>query len=290
MKFAIPLSMLPTDEIKPLAIAADEIGYDFLAVSDHLIHPETFSVPYPYTDDGSVRWEQGTDWPDPINALSFLAGATKKIRFYTSVYVLPARNPLRVAKEVSTLDVVSNGRFDLGIGMGWMPEEFEAGGQEFKRRGARADEMLEIMKLLWSGKMVDFDGQFFNFKKLEMLPSPKNNIPIYVGGFSEPALKRAARHDGWISDMHSLEELEALIKKVNLKRSDFPEKENYEYICFTCWDAFSMEGFKKMKKIGVTTMTTYPWMLYGTMNDAPLEQKIEGMQKFYNEIICELAN
>jgi len=290
MKFAIPLSMLPTDEIKPLAIAADEIGYDFLAISDHLIHPETFSVPYPYTDDGSVRWEQGTDWPDPINALSFLAGATKKIRFYTSVYVLPARNPLRVAKEVSTLDVVSNGRFDLGIGMGWMPEEFEAGGQEFQRRGARADEMLEIMKLLWSGKMVDFDGRFFNFKKLEMLPAPKKNIPIYVGGFSEPALNRAARHDGWISDMHSLEELETLIKKVNLKRSDFSENKNYEYICFTCWDAFSMEGFKKMKKIGVTTMTTYPWMLYGTMNDAPLEQKIEGMQKFYNEIICELNN
>ena len=81
MKFAIPLSMLPMDEIKPLGIAADEIGYDYLAVSDHLIHPENFSVPYPYTDDGSVRWEQGTDWPDPINSLSFLAGATSNIRF-----------------------------------------------------------------------------------------------------------------------------------------------------------------------------------------------------------------
>ena len=223
MKFAIPLSILPMDEIKPLGIAADEIGYDFLAVSDHLIHPETFSVPYPYTDDGSVRWEQGTDWPDPVSTLSFLAGATKKIRFYTSVYVLPARNPLRVAKEVSTLDVVSNGRFDLGVGMGWMPEEFEAGGQEFRRRGARADEMLEIMKLLWSGKMVDFNGKFFNFKKLEMLPAPKNDIPIYVGGFSEPAIKRAASHDGWISDMHSLSELEELMSKVNLKRKEFPD-------------------------------------------------------------------
>jgi len=240
MKFAIPLSMLPMDEIKPLGIAADEIGYDFLAVSDHLIHPENFSVPYPYTDDGSVRWEQGTDWPDPINSLSFLAGATKNIRFYTSVYVLPARNPLRVAKEVSTLDAVSNGRFDLGIGMGWMPEEFEAGGQEFRRRGARADEMLEIMKLLWSGEMVNFKGQFFNFKKLEMLPAPKTDIPIYVGGFSEPA------------------------------------------------HAFSLEGFGQMKDLGVTTMTTYPWMLYGTMNDAPLEEKIKGMEKFYNEIVCQL--
>jgi hypothetical protein len=193
-----------------------------------------------------------------------------------------------VAKEVSTLDAVSNGRFDLGIGMGWMPEEFEAGGQEFRRRGARADEMLEIMKLLWSGEMVEFKGQFFNFKKLEMLPAPKKDIPIYVGGFSEPALNRAARHDGWISDMHSLSELEALITKLKEKRQGLPHKENYEYICFSCWDAFSLEGFGQMKNLGVTTMTTYPWMLYGAMNDAPLEQKIEGMEKFYNEIICKL--
>ena len=110
--------------------------------------------------------------------MSFLAGATKNIRFYTSVYVLPARNPLRVAKEVSTLDAVSNGRFDLGIGMGWMPEEFEVGGQEFRRRGARADEMLEIMKLLWSGEMVDFKGQFFNFKNFFFEVSKLNPLGV----------------------------------------------------------------------------------------------------------------
>ena len=169
-----------------------------------------------------------------------------------------------------------------------MPEEFEAGGQEFRRRGARADEMLEIMKSLWSGQMVDFNGQFFSFKKLEMLPAPKKNIPIYVGGFSEPALKRAAKHDGWISDMHSLSELAALMDRLNQIREDFPNKKNYEYICFSCWDAFSLDGFGKMRDLGVTTMTTYPWMLYGTMNDAPLKDKINGMEKFFNEIVCEI--
>merc|ERR1711965_611427 len=145
--------------------------------------------------------------------------------------------------------------------------------------------MLEIMKLLWSGEMVDFKGHFFNFNKLEMLPAPKTDIPIYVGGFSEPALNRAAKHDGWISDMHSLSELEVLMAKLNGKRQEFPSKENYEYICFSCWDAFSLEGFGQMKDLGVTTMTTYPWMLYGTMNDAPLEQKLEGMEKFYNDFM-----
>ena len=121
-----------------------------------------------------------------------------------------------------------------------------------------------------------------------MLPAPSNDIPIYVGGFSEPALKRAAKHDGWISDMHSLSELEELIKRVNEKRKEFPEKNNFEYICFSCWDAFSLDGFKKMKNLGVTTMTTYPWMLYGTMNNAPLDQKIDGMKKFYDEIVSYL--
>ena len=288
MKFAIPLSMLPIEEIQPLGIAADQMGYDYVAVSDHLIHPETFSVPYPYTEDGSVRWEPGTDWPDPINTLSLLAGATKNIQFYTSVYVLPARNPMRVAKEIATLSALSGGRFDLGIGMGWMPEEFEAGGQEFRKRGKRADEMIEVMKLLWTGGMVSFDGEFFQFDTLEMLPAPKNDIPIFVGGFSEPALNRAANHDGWISDMHSLKELKVLIDNIEDKRAKAGKKNDYEHICFSCWDAFCLEGFTKMKELGVTTMTTYPWMLYGVMNDAPLAEKIDGMERFFKEVVCKL--
>ena len=288
MKFAIPLSMLPIEEIQPLGIAADQMGYDYVAVSDHLIHPETFSVPYPYTEDGSVRWQPGTDWPDPINTLSLLAGATKNIQFYTSVYVLPARNPMRVAKEIATLSALSGGRFDLGIGMGWMPEEFDAGGQEFRKRGKRADEMIEVMKLLWTGEMVSFEGEFFQFDTLEMLPAPKNDIPIFVGGFSEPALNRAANHDGWISDMHSLKELKVLIDNIEDKRAKTGKKSDYEHICFSCWDAFSLEGFAKMKELGVTTMTTYPWMLYGAMNDAPLTEKIDGMERFYKEVVCKL--
>ena len=111
MKFAIPLSILPSEELLPLTIEAEKAGFDAIAVSDHLIHPKNFSVPYPYTEDGKVRWEEGTDWPDPINTLSFLAGATNSIKFYTSVYILPARNPFRAAKEISTLSHLSKEDF-----------------------------------------------------------------------------------------------------------------------------------------------------------------------------------
>ena len=188
MKFAIPTAMIPVGEIKEIAIAAEINGFHSIAVSDHLFHPKEFSVPYPYTPDGSVRWEEGTDWPDPINLLSFLAGATTNLNFYTSIYILPARNVLRVAKEVATLSNLSNGRFSLGIGMGWLPEEFELGGIPFTERGKRADEMLQILKELWTGKFVEFSGKYASFKSLQSLPTPSNqSIPILVGGFSDPA-------------------------------------------------------------------------------------------------------
>tara|TARA_B100000029_G_scaffold516715_1_gene633189 strand:+ start:33048 stop:33914 length:867 start_codon:yes stop_codon:yes gene_type:complete len=285
MKFAIPLSMLPMEELLPLTLAAEEEGFNSVAVSDHLIHPATFSVPYPYTEDGRVRWEPGTDWPDPITTLSFLAGSTNEINFYTSVYVLPSRNPIRAAKEISTLSNLSKGRFSLGVGMGWMPEEFQAGEQPFSMRGKRADEMLKIMKLLWAGEMVHYAGDFFSFERLEMLPKPDYHLPIYVGGFSEPALERAAKYDGWISDMHSLDELADLIKKISKLRATVGNRNDYEIIAFSSWDAFSFDGFKKMEEIGVTTITTYPWMLYGITNEASLDKKIDGLKKFSRNII-----
>ena len=248
MKFAIPTAMIPVGEIKEIAVAAEINGFHSIAVSDHLFHPQEFSVPYPYTPDGNVRWDKGTDWPDPISLLSFLAGTTTTLNFYTSIYILPARNVLRVAKEIATLSNLSNGRFTLGIGMGWLPEEFELGGVPFKERGKRADETLQILKELWTGKFVEFSGEYSSFKSLESLPTPSDkSIPILAGGFSDPALKRAAKHDGWISDMHSFAELKILIEKLHQFRIEANNlRKNYEIIAFSCWDAFHKKGFLDM--------------------------------------------
>ncbi|MEK9649800.1 MAG: TIGR03619 family F420-dependent LLM class oxidoreductase [Gammaproteobacteria bacterium] len=286
MKFAIPTAMVPVGEIKELALAAEINGFHSIAVSDHLFHPKQFSVPYPYTPDGRVRWEEGTDWPDPINLLSFLAGATKNLHFYTSIYILPARNILRVAKEIATLSNLSKGRFSLGIGLGWLPEEFELGGVPFKNRGKRADEMLEILQALWKGDFVQHEGTFHTFKSLQSLPTPhKNTVPILVGGYSDAALTRAAKHDGWISDMHSLRELKDLIIKLEGFKNQIANTRAYQIIAFSCWDAFHKEGFLEMFDIGVTTITTYPWFMYGLNNNAPLKDKLKALEKFSKDII-----
>src|SRR4051794_23254716 len=202
MKFCFALSFSPLDEYLPLAKAADECGWHAVTCSDHVVNPKEISSKYPYTDDGSRRWEPFTQWPDCWVAIGAMAGATERLNFFPNVYVLPMRPPFVVAKEVATAAVLSNNRVALGIGMGWMEEEFGALEQSFAQRGKRADEMLDVMRKLWAGGWVEHHGEFYDFDALEMSPAPSAPVPVYVGGISNPALRRAARNDGFVSDLH----------------------------------------------------------------------------------------
>ena len=205
----------------PLARAGDEHGWSTLSVSDHLINPLETRSTYPYTKDGTRRWEMGTPWPDPWVTIGHLAAVTERLRFLTTVYILPARTPVHVAKQVGTAAVLSGNRVGLGIGMGWMEEEFDAMGTPFARRGKRADEMLEVLRKLWTGEVVEHHGEFFDMPPLEMLPAPSEPVPVYVGGVSEAALRRAARHDGWVSDLHTIEELAAIRRQIERYREEY---------------------------------------------------------------------
>jgi alkanesulfonate monooxygenase SsuD/methylene tetrahydromethanopterin reductase-like flavin-dependent oxidoreductase (luciferase family) len=139
LKFAISTAFTPLDEVCQLAQAADRFGYEMVAVSDHVVHPRTLKSPYPYTADGRPRWEPFTDWSDAWVMIGAMAAVTKRLKFTTSVYVLPMRNPFLVAKSVATAAAVSGGRVTLGIGVGWMEEEFDLLGQSFRRRGKRTN-------------------------------------------------------------------------------------------------------------------------------------------------------
>src|SRR5689334_2706744 len=182
MKFCFAMSFSPLEEYLPLAKAADECGWHAVTCSDHVVNPKEISSPYPYTADGTRRWEPFTPWPDCWVAIGAMAGATEQLHFFTNVYVLPMRPPFVIAKEVATAAVMSNNRVALGIGMGWMEEEFELLEQPFARRGKRADEMLDVMRKLWGGGWVEHHGEFYDFEALEMSPAPSAPVPVYVGG------------------------------------------------------------------------------------------------------------
>lgn len=286
MRYGLSIAFSQPDEYVSLAQAAEERGFSWVTLADHLIYPQTFSVPYPYTADGVPRFADSDPFPDPWVAIAAMAAVTQHIGFYTNVYVLPARNPVQAAKTLATASVFSQGRLALGVGMGWMPEEFAISEQSFRNRGRRADEMLEVMKKLWTGDWVEHHGEFYSFDPVRMLPAPPQPIPIFVGGVSTPALRRAARHDGWISDLHTTAELLALLDRLNAFRAESDSRDGaFEVLCFNPVDASTPDSHLQLAAAGVTTLTTAPWAMAALNGPVSLGDKLKAMDRFARDFI-----
>lgn len=285
MRFCFSGTFAQTDELVTLARAGDESGWDTFAVSDHLINPVETRQPYPYTKDGSRRWGMGTPWPDPWVTVGALSAVTERLRFVTTVYILPARTPIAVAKQVGTAAVLSGNRVTLGVGMGWMEEEFEAMGTTLARRGKRADEMIEVLHKLWTGEVVEHHGEHFDFDPLEMLPAPTEPVPICVGGVSDIALRRAARNDGWVSDLHTVEELGEICRKLHEYRKELGRDHLPFSVYGSAKDAWDLDGYRRLHDAGVTHLITMPWYFYAGA-DADLAGKVDGIRRFADDVIA----
>jgi len=185
--------------ILALAREGERLGLHSAMIADHIVFPVESESAYPYTVDR--KHPGGGDALETFSILGVVAGATERLRLVTSVLVLPYRNPVLTAKMVASLDVLSGGRVTLGVGVGWLKEEFEAlDSPDFDRRGAVTDEWIAIFKQLWSQSPASFSGQFYSYADIraEPLPLQKPHPPIWVGGESGPALRRAARiGDAW---------------------------------------------------------------------------------------------
>ncbi len=198
------LSRTPTAELPALARHVEALGFAGISISDHLVRPGQLASRYPYSSDGKMEAGPATPYPDCWVTIAALAQAATRLRFLSSVYVLPMRDPFTVAKAVSTAAVLSGERLMLGVGVGWMAEEFALTGQRFEARGRRSDEMLEVIAKLFTGEMVEHHGEFYDFAPLQMQPVPGTLPPVLVGGHSDTALRRATRNDGWIGVHYAL--------------------------------------------------------------------------------------
>jgi alkanesulfonate monooxygenase SsuD/methylene tetrahydromethanopterin reductase-like flavin-dependent oxidoreductase (luciferase family) len=177
LQWWLNLTLVDTDELIPIARAAEESGFFGLSLGDHLVFPETITSVYPYSRDGLVKWTPSTCWPDPWVAIAAMAAATRALRFVTGVHIAPLRHPVPLAKSLSTASRLSGGRVIGGFGAGWMREEFDLMGEPFEGRGARMDEMLEVMGKLWSGEMVEHHGPCFDLPRVRMSPTPHGRPP-----------------------------------------------------------------------------------------------------------------
>jgi probable F420-dependent oxidoreductase len=187
------------EALETIVQRGEALGFHSVMIADHVVFPAAIASKYPYTVSG--EFPGGGDALEQLTLVAFVAGRTHRLRLVTSVMILPYRNPVLTAKMLATIDVLSNGRLTVGVGVGWLREEFAAlAAPDFERRGAASDEYLRIFKTLWTESPASFAGEFYRFTDLRCLPRPvqKPHPPIWIGGHSAPALRRVARHgDGW---------------------------------------------------------------------------------------------
>ncbi len=225
MKFGLAFASsigIEQDVALDICRRAEATGFESVWGGEHVVMPSTIASPYPYSDDGSVPAEPETPIPDPLIWLAFAAAAAPTLRLGTCILIVPQRNPLVLAKELATLDRLSGGRVELGLGVGWLREEFEALGVPWERRGARNDEYIEAMRTLWSGPHVEFHGDFVDFEPVTCSPRPvRSSIPILVGGDTDVAISRAVRlADGYFPGEGDADRLARLIERVGRAAED----------------------------------------------------------------------
>jgi probable F420-dependent oxidoreductase len=183
------------DKAVAIAQAAEQAGFESIWTVDHVVVPQGYKSAYPYSTSGRMGdGREDLQFPDPLIYMAYIASVTKTIRLATGILIIPQRNPVVTAKQIATLDALSGGRVDLGIGVGWLEEEFNAIGVPFADRGKRTDECIEAMRALWSQDVAEYHGELVNFDPIYCRPQPVNGtVPIIVGGHSKAAARRAGR-------------------------------------------------------------------------------------------------
>lgn len=286
MQFTIAVAMTDPTQYTELARTAEECGFAQIAVPDSAFWSEQVSDAYPYTGDGSRMWTQDTPFVDPFMAVAAMAAVTSRLRLCTHVVKVGTRNPLLLAKQVATAAVLSGDRFTFGAGVGWLREEFEWCGQSYEGRGKRVDETLEAIAQVLTGGWTSYQGEQVSFGRLRMAPAPRQPVPVYVGGHTGPALRRAVRFgSGWTTAMIGFEEFRTLHEDLmaRLRAAD----RNPEEFAFqvASADRFGLEGYRELAAAGATDLVTVPWLFYGVPLDGELAAKQDGIRQFAAEVI-----
>jgi len=288
MKFWQGLMWIEPEQLLPCAQFAEEVGFDGIFLADHGVYPDVIKSVYPASPDGKAPMSPDWPYPDVFATMGVLMGATKKIKYSIAVYVLPLRSPIEVGKTAGTLAVLSDNRIALGIGVGWMKEEFDVYGVDFHTRGKRTDEMIEVMQKLWRGGMQEHHGRFFDFPRLQVAPSPSKPVPIWVGGYSDAAERRAATLcDGWLGQGNTTDQVPGVIERINRLRKEAGRDRMPFDFGFPVNEAPSVDLFKRLQDWGCTIGFSPPFYFELGLKST-LDQKKRVMERFANDIIRKM--
>lgn len=288
MKFWQNVSWIELDQLLEVAKFAEDVGFEGVMDGDHVFFPDPLTSGYPYTPDGTPPMGPADPYPDNFACAAAIAAVTTTLRYATQVFILPPRNPLMVAKAAGTVDILSNQRFILGIGVGWMKEECEQAGVDFHTRGRRTDEMIAVMRKLWPGDTVEHHGEFFDFAPLRMEPMPGRQVPIYAGGYSKAAMRRSARLDGFLSAGNRVEEVPGVIAELTeMRREAGRDHLPFETI-FPLTTPYGLDDFKRVEDAGGDGIMAHPpKFTIGT--HSTIDQKKAEMERFAENFIRHMA-
>lgn len=290
MKFVLYGTYVPADQLAPVAIAAEGHGFDGITLPDHVVYPFEVATPYPYPKDPAsdrAPWDETGEWPDPVVACAIVTAVTTRLRAITGIFVLPMRDPLLVAKAFSTLAAVSPGRIVLGVGAGWMREEFDVLGYDFDTRGPRTDESIEVMRKLWSGERTRHDGRFSSFGDLAMRPAaPGGAVPVYIGGDSPPALRRAARlGDGLLPPLSSQKRTAEHLQTIARTREEHGRSGPFEFVASAVGMRTPQE-LEALAELGVEAVHVDPFGLYvRRFGGLTLDERRRALERYADEVI-----
>jgi probable F420-dependent oxidoreductase len=289
VKFCASLAFTEPGDYCELAVVAEEHGWHSLVLSDHLVHPREIRSKYPYSEAGERPWEADDPWPDVWVAIGAMGAVTRRLEFMTGVYVVPMRHPFHLAKALGTASVMTGGRVTLGLGLGWMRDEFALLGEDFDTRAARTEEMIEVMRKLWSGEMVEHHGRFYDFGPLNMRPPVPHPIPIIVGGVTPAAYRRIGRFaDGWIPHAISTQAAADGLEEIRRQRAENGRADDPIIAVVPLLDAIDPDGYRRAEDVGVTHVLTAPWLIYGGSHRS-LADKRAGLVRFADEVIARMS-
>jgi len=295
MQFWQHIAFLETDQLVDVARAAEGCGFTGIVTADHQVYPRHLASKYPYTADGTPMWSPETPWPDSWCLISAMAAATTTLRFTNSVYVAPSRNLFTVAKLVGTAAVISGGRVSLGVGAGWMREEFELNGTDFRTRGRRLDEMIDALRVLWTPGWSEFRGDFYEFDELMMSPWPPAPVPIFVGGVSDAAIRRAVhRGDGWLGEgARPLAEVVGWARRLRQERADSSRADEPFTVLTAVGEELTTGAIDQLEEAGVDGVICAPWMTAEVVAGdfrSSLDVKVAAIERFAEEVIRTSSN
>ncbi len=286
MKFWQTFHFHAVDRLLPLArMLEEQTLFHGAILGEHSLHYEKVEGSASNAINGEMPWPEETEWPDLGAAFGAMVAVTKRLHFSSSISILPLHHPFDVARRLATLSVISGNRVAIGVGLGWLEAEYRGMGIDYASRAKRYDEMLDVMRLLWRGGMVEYHGKHFDFSRARLNPTPAGHISIYLGGDSDVAVRRAAaKADGWISDGDRPGALNANIAKLrHFRREAGREKEPFEIIAYV--DP-NMERIKELRDMGVGSIFILPTLeLQGPVS---MQWKIDQSKRISDEIIAKL--